>query len=315
MDEAGVGDRAHRRQLARRPRRAAARARAAGRRSVVALAPAGGWAAATQAGHVRDLFAEMHELLRAPAQRRVHRLLAGGPPRGARGDRRAHRARPARDRRAGHPGRRAVRRGAADDRVRGAVATGRWTRRISARSRIVWGTADKLLPWPAAAARYRRDWLPHADWIELDGVGHCPQVDVPLETAELILGSRLTYSDMGICCVAWPEQRRQRMCSTRWPSRAGATILDLLMEGERPVNDIVARLELGQPQVSKHLKVLREVGLVDARDRRPDAGLPPQRPRAQAHPRLGRELRAHLERAVRRPGRGPGRTQGEGGSR
>ena len=33
-----------------------------------------------------------------------------------------------------------------------------------------------------------RDWLPHADWVELDGVGHCPQVDVPLETAQLILG-------------------------------------------------------------------------------------------------------------------------------
>ena len=47
-------------------------------------------------------------------------------------------------------------------------------------TRIVWGTADKLLPWPAAAERYRRD-LWHADWIELDGVGHCPQVDVPLE--------------------------------------------------------------------------------------------------------------------------------------
>ena len=43
-------------------------------------------------------------------------------------------------------------------------------------------------------------------------------------------------------------------------------ILDLLMGGERPVNDIVERLELGQPQVSKHLKVLREVGLVEARD-------------------------------------------------
>jgi pimeloyl-ACP methyl ester carboxylesterase len=28
----------------------------------------------------------------------------------------------------------------------------------------------------------------HADWIELDGVGHCPQLDVPLETAQLILG-------------------------------------------------------------------------------------------------------------------------------
>ena len=54
--------------------------------------------------------------------------------------------------------------------------------------RIVWGTEDRLLPWPAAAARYRTDWLPHADWVELEGVGHCPQLDVPLETAQLVLG-------------------------------------------------------------------------------------------------------------------------------
>jgi pimeloyl-ACP methyl ester carboxylesterase len=54
--------------------------------------------------------------------------------------------------------------------------------------RVVWGTADRLLPWPSAAARFREDWLPHADWVELDGVGHCPQLDVPLETAQLILG-------------------------------------------------------------------------------------------------------------------------------
>lgn len=54
--------------------------------------------------------------------------------------------------------------------------------------RVVWGTADRLLPWPSSAIRYRDDWLPHADWVELDGVGHCPQLDVPLETAELILG-------------------------------------------------------------------------------------------------------------------------------
>jgi pimeloyl-ACP methyl ester carboxylesterase len=38
------------------------------------------------------------------------------------------------------------------------------------------------------AGRYRRDWLPQADWVELDGIGHCPQLDVPLETAQLILG-------------------------------------------------------------------------------------------------------------------------------
>ncbi len=42
-------------------------------------------------------------------------------------------------------------------------------------------------------------------------------------------------------------------------------ILDLLARGERPVNDLVATLGLGQPQVSKHLRVLREVGLVKVR--------------------------------------------------
>jgi DNA-binding transcriptional ArsR family regulator len=43
-------------------------------------------------------------------------------------------------------------------------------------------------------------------------------------------------------------------------------ILDALSGGERPVNDLVEALDLAQPQVSKHLKVLREVGLVDVRD-------------------------------------------------
>src|SRR5208283_2119227 len=42
-------------------------------------------------------------------------------------------------------------------------------------------------------------------------------------------------------------------------------ILDLLALGERPVNDLVASLGLAQPQVSKHLRVLREVGLVSVR--------------------------------------------------
>jgi len=53
--------------------------------------------------------------------------------------------------------------------------------------RIVWGTADRVLPWPSAAARFR-EALPRAEWVELEGAGHCPQLDVPLETAELILG-------------------------------------------------------------------------------------------------------------------------------
>lgn len=60
--------------------------------------------------------------------------------------------------------------------------------RITCPARIVWGTEDRLLPWPSAAVRFRDDWLPRADWIELDGIGHCPQLDTPLETAQLILG-------------------------------------------------------------------------------------------------------------------------------
>ena len=45
-------------------------------------------------------------------------------------------------------------------------------------------------------------------------------------------------------------------------------ILDLLRDGERPVGDLVERLRLSQPAVSKHLRVLREAGLVEVR---PDA--------------------------------------------
>jgi DNA-binding transcriptional ArsR family regulator len=43
-------------------------------------------------------------------------------------------------------------------------------------------------------------------------------------------------------------------------------ILDALAGGERAVNELVDLLGLAQPQVSKHLRVLREVGAVEARD-------------------------------------------------
>lgn len=52
--------------------------------------------------------------------------------------------------------------------------------------RIVWGLDDQLLPYPRAAAGYKRSL--NADWVELDGVGHAPQLEVPLEAAQLILG-------------------------------------------------------------------------------------------------------------------------------
>ena len=43
-------------------------------------------------------------------------------------------------------------------------------------------------------------------------------------------------------------------------------ILDLLAGGELPVNELVAALGVAQPVVSKHLRVLRDVGLVEVRD-------------------------------------------------
>jgi len=50
--------------------------------------------------------------------------------------------------------------------------------------------------------------------------------------------------------VAEPQRRR---------------VLDLLSGGDRPVNEMVEALGLSQPQVSKHLAVLRQVGLVNVR--------------------------------------------------
>jgi DNA-binding transcriptional ArsR family regulator len=43
-------------------------------------------------------------------------------------------------------------------------------------------------------------------------------------------------------------------------------ILDFLASGERPVGELVRRLGMSQPLVSKHLRVLREVGAVDVRE-------------------------------------------------
>jgi len=47
------------------------------------------------------------------------------------------------------------------------------------------------------------------------------------------------------------------------PSRQA--ILDLLRDGERPVGELVEHLQLSQPAVSKHLRVLKEAGMVEAR--------------------------------------------------
>lgn len=62
--------------------------------------------------------------------------------------------------------------------------------------------------------------------------------------------ARLATTSDAFNAVAEPQRRR---------------ILELLAAGERSVNDIADALELNQPQASKHLKVLKEVGLVGVR--------------------------------------------------
>ncbi len=59
--------------------------------------------------------------------------------------------------------------------------------RVTCPVRLVWGSEDRVLVLPTAAVRFREEWLPQAEWVELEGAGHCPQLDHPLETTQLIL--------------------------------------------------------------------------------------------------------------------------------
>jgi DNA-binding transcriptional ArsR family regulator len=75
----------------------------------------------------------------------------------------------------------------------------------------------------------------------------------------------LTYAVMGI----YPELMRRDLVRTdvfqavAEPRRRA--ILEFLAPGERPVNDVVDAMRLPQPSVSKHLRVLLDAGLVEAR--------------------------------------------------
>jgi pimeloyl-ACP methyl ester carboxylesterase len=60
--------------------------------------------------------------------------------------------------------------------------------RVECPVRLVWGTEDRLLTLPGAAVRYREQWFPQAEWVEIEGAGHCLQLDHPVETAKLIAG-------------------------------------------------------------------------------------------------------------------------------
>ncbi len=163
----------------------AARGRAS---SVVALAPAGGWAADDRGFRDSTLFFRtMQELLRA-AVPHADAILATPE-----GRRRATEFTSTNFEHIpvellAHQMRGAAACAAVEPMIEFGLREG-WNldaERITCPVRVIWGTEDRILPWPTAAARFRDEWIPTADWVELDGIGHCPQLDVPLETAQLI---------------------------------------------------------------------------------------------------------------------------------
>ena len=164
----------------------AARGRA---RSVVALAPAGGWAEGdTSHRETLAYFAGAQELVRAAAPH-AEAIVSSDEGRRRATLMTAERYEHIPAELIAHQIRGAAGCSAAGDLIELALRDG-WrvdVAPIACPLRIVWGTADKVLPWPVAGAGYR-ERLPHADWVELEGVGHLPQLDVPLETAQLILG-------------------------------------------------------------------------------------------------------------------------------
>jgi pimeloyl-ACP methyl ester carboxylesterase len=164
----------------------AARGRA---RSVVALAPAGGWATGDESfEETLDHFTTMQEQLRNAAAH-VESIVATVEGRRRATHHMCERFEHIPPELVAHLMVGAATCTAVDPLIALARREG-WrvdAERIGCRVRVVWGTADRLLEWPRAAARFRTHWLPQADWVELDGVGHCPQLDAPLETAQLIL--------------------------------------------------------------------------------------------------------------------------------
>jgi pimeloyl-ACP methyl ester carboxylesterase len=163
----------------------AARGRA---RSVVALAPAGGWeAGSTAEARLRRYFVRTHRVLGFAGP--YAKTFAGRP-----GLRRLA----LRDVSA-HPERYSARQ--ALDIMRGAQDCAIYTdlmeailrdgppkafEGIECPVRIAWGTADRVIPHSRYSRRLR-DLIPDAEYVELEGLGHCPMVDDPELVARTIL--------------------------------------------------------------------------------------------------------------------------------
>jgi DNA-binding transcriptional ArsR family regulator len=109
-----------------------------------------------------------------------------------------------------------------------------------------------------------------------------------LESAPLtFIAGPSEYALTGICPVSHIQIMIATFAALAEPNRF--RIVELLRSGPRPVNEIGERLSLNQPQVSKHLRVLKEAGLVDVQPRA-------QQRLYELRPKPLRELHVWLER-------------------
>ena len=76
----------------------------------------------------------------------------------------------------------------------------------------------------------------------------------------------MTYADIGIYSSGMARAATTADAFNAVAEPRRREILDALADGELAVNDLVQELGIAQPQVSKHLRVLREVGAVDVRE-------------------------------------------------
>jgi pimeloyl-ACP methyl ester carboxylesterase len=157
-------------------------------RSVVAIAPAGGWEPGSrEEKRLRRYFRRLHRIVRMSGKRAEPLTRRPGMRKLAMRDMCVHGDR--------------LTAAQAAAMVRGSYECAIWTDLLEAierdgppqafegidcPARIVWGTKDRIIPHGRYAQRLR-DLVPTADYVELEGVGHVPMVDDPERVARTIL--------------------------------------------------------------------------------------------------------------------------------
>lgn len=101
------------------------------------------------------------------------------------------------------------------------------------------------------SGKSKSEWLRPIDYQKTEHLCFLRLTIFPYRNIISLIMARLPTTSDVFNAIAEPQRRE---------------ILSLLAQGERSVNEMVGALHLRQPQVSKHLRVLREVGLVNVRE-------------------------------------------------